>query len=174
VHTHTLALTSGGIESGLGDAGDEMPRRRPLKKEVPAHVQEVLRGTSTRVDPVNDPMRLSDFKGLEGSAETRTINNELYVKGLPFDLDHNGVRELFSKAGHRPKSVRVLKDRKDKTRSLGWGFVRFKTEIDADAAMKAMNGKEIDGAEKSDTSKIELAPCLDHPCMQFRAIIYPI
>ena len=102
--------------------GDEMPRRPPprLKKEVPLHVREVLRGVSTREDPINDPLRLADFKGLQGydKTATKTVNNELYVKGLPFELDHEGVRKLFYKAGHRPKSVRVLKDRTDKANIL--------------------------------------------------------
>jgi len=127
---------------------------------MPLHVQEVLRGESTRDDPINDPMRLADFKGLQGydEAETKTINNELYVKGLPFDLDHEGVRQLFSKAGHRPKSVRILKDRKDKTRSLGFGFVRFKTEQDADAAMRALNGKQLTSdADKGAETKLVIS-----------------
>ena len=108
-----------------------MPRRAPrLRKEVPTHVQDVLREASTRADPLEDPMRLADFKGLDDGhkADSKTINNELYVKGLPFDFDHEGVRQLFARAGHKPKSMRILTDRKDKTRSLGFGFVRFKTE----------------------------------------------
>ena len=157
-------LVLGSLASALDGAevGDEMPRRPPprLKKEMPLHVQEVLRGESTRDDPINDPMRLADFKGLQGydEAETKTINNELYVKGLPFDLDHEGVRQLFSKAGHRPKSVRILKDRKDKTRSLGFGFVRFKTEQDADAAMRALNGKQLTSdADKGAETKLVIS-----------------
>ena len=124
--------------------GGEMPKRK-LKKEMPAHVKSVLREVSTREDAAMDPMTLDDFKGLGNGdvAASKTIGNELYVKGLPFDLDHIGVRKLFLEAGYSPKSVRVLKDRNDKTRSIGWGFVLFKTEKDANAAMKAMQGKEI-------------------------------
>ena len=141
----------------LDDDGGTMPRRAPrLRKEVPTHVQDVLREASTRADPLEDPMRLADFKGLDDGhkADSKTINNELYVKGLPFDFDHEGVRQLFARAGHKPKSVRILTDRKDKTRSLGFGFVRFKTEQDALAALQAMNGKTItsgEGVEKKET-----------------------
>jgi hypothetical protein len=143
------AMLSGGIEVG----GDDMPRRpQRLKKEVPMHVQEVLKEISTLENPVDSPMRLSDFKGISDKdrAPSKTINNELYVKGLPFELDNDGVRKLFVREGHKPKAVRVLKDRKDKTRSLGFGFVRFKNEQEADAAMRALNGKTLGSGEKGD------------------------
>jgi hypothetical protein len=152
---HVLRMTSDGEDDDGGQMVRRPAQQRP-KKEMPTHVQDVLREVSTREDPVSDPMRLNDFKGLSDrdKAASKTINNELYVKGLPFDLDHEGVRKLFVKAGHKPKSVRILKDRKDKERSLGFGFVRFKTESDADAAMAAMQGTELcagEGDEKRGT-----------------------
>lgn len=141
--------------------GGEMPTRPvKLKKQMPMHVQDVLRQTSTRENPVDDLMRLDDFKGLgEGDmAASKTISNELYVKGLPFDLGTDDVRKLFLKAGHRPKSVRVLKDRKDNTRSLGFGFVGFKTEKDADAAMKAMQATALKSGHKGEsTTKLSIS-----------------
>ena len=143
--------------------GGEMPTRPVMlkkKKQIPMHVQDMLRQTSTRENPIEDLMRLDDFKGLGGGdmAASKTMNEELYVKGLPFDLDTDAVRKLFLQAGHRPKSVRVLKDRKDNTRSLGFGFVSFKTAKDADAAMKTLHGMALkSGAKGESTTKLSIS-----------------
>ncbi|RJE17655.1 glycine-rich RNA-binding protein [Aspergillus sclerotialis] len=69
--------------------------------------------------------------------------SKLFVGGLAWHTTDTTLREGFEKYGTIEEAV-VVKDR-DTLRSRGFGFVRFSTENDADAAMSAMNNQEFDG-----------------------------
>lgn len=66
----------------------------------------------------------------------------LYVGNLPWSVDDDGLRELFSAHGE-VTDVKVIEDR-ETGRSRGFGFVEMPDEVGA-AAIAALNGTEIDG-----------------------------
>jgi len=133
------------------------------KKAVPQHVQDLLKQHSTVDNPLADENRrtVADFKGLgtEKKRNTVLVKTELYVRGLPFSMSGKELRELFE--GFQPKYARVMRHAKYKDRSLGYGFVGFKTEAKAEEAMKAMDGHEVTtpdgGKEKTMTLRISYA-----------------
>lgn len=72
-----------------------------------------------------------------------TINNKLFVGSLPWAVDSNKLREIFSEFGTVVDAV-VLQD-KETGRSRGFGFVEMSSEEEAKAAMEKMNGSDMDG-----------------------------
>ena len=68
---------------------------------------------------------------------------KVYVGNLPFDVDDEKLKELFSEFGET-EEVTVIKD-KFSGRSKGFGFVTFKDEESAKKAIAKMNEKEIEG-----------------------------
>ncbi|MAH03571.1 RNA-binding protein [Candidatus Pacearchaeota archaeon] len=73
------------------------------------------------------------------------MSKKLYVGNLPFSVDTEKVKELFSSYGET-EEVTVISD-KFSGRSKGFGFVTFKEDADADKAISEMNGKEVEGRE---------------------------
>ncbi len=69
----------------------------------------------------------------------------LYVGNLPFSVTEQDLEELFSQSG-QVESVNIVTDR-DTGRSRGFAFVEMDSRESADAAIQALNGKEIDGRE---------------------------
>lgn len=62
---------------------------------------------------------------------------------LPWEVDDKQLGDLFSKYGQVSSAV-VLKDR-DTRRSRGFGFVEMPNDQEAEEAMKALNGSDMDG-----------------------------
>ncbi|OGL34487.1 RNA-binding protein [Candidatus Saccharibacteria bacterium RIFCSPHIGHO2_12_FULL_47_16b] len=69
--------------------------------------------------------------------------SKLYVGSLSYGVDDNKLKELFAEFG-TVVSAQVIVDR-DSNQSKGFGFVEMKTEDEAKAAIKALNGKDVDG-----------------------------
>lgn len=69
--------------------------------------------------------------------------SKLYVGSLSFDTTNEALKELFETAG-TVVSASVIMDR-ETNRSKGFGFVEMGTEQEANAAISALNGKELDG-----------------------------
>lgn len=67
---------------------------------------------------------------------------KVYVGNLPFSVDDNKLKELFSSYGEI-EEVTVIKD-KYSGRSKGFGFVTFKQDESAKKAISEMNEKEIE------------------------------
>lgn len=67
---------------------------------------------------------------------------KVYVGNLPFSIDDEKLRELFSSYGEIEESS-VIKD-KFSGRSKGFGFVTFKNDDEAKKAIEAMNEKEVE------------------------------
>ncbi|KAL3482490.1 hypothetical protein BJX99DRAFT_217185 [Aspergillus californicus] len=65
---------------------------------------------------------------------------KLFIGGLAWHTTDVTLRDGFAKYGIVEEAV-VVKDH-DTQRSRGFGFVRFTTEGDADAAMNEMNNQE--------------------------------
>lgn len=69
--------------------------------------------------------------------------SKLFIGGLAWHTDDATLRQKFEEFGQVEEAV-VVKDR-DTGRSRGFGFVRFATDAEADAAMENMNNIEFDG-----------------------------
>jgi cold-inducible RNA-binding protein len=68
---------------------------------------------------------------------------KLYVGNLPYSTTGDDLKNLFSQNG-TVSSAQVIMD-KMTGRSKGFGFVEFADDNEANAAIEAWNGKELDG-----------------------------
>ena len=68
---------------------------------------------------------------------------KIYVGNLSFNTDGEGLRAAFSEFGE-VTSADVVADR-ETGKSRGFGFVEMPNQAAAEAAIKALNGKELDG-----------------------------
>lgn len=71
------------------------------------------------------------------------MGKRLYVGNLSFNTTDHTLQEAFAKAG-KVASVAVMLDR-DTGKSRGFAFVEMDSDADAQAAIKAMNGVQLDG-----------------------------
>jgi RNA recognition motif-containing protein len=71
------------------------------------------------------------------------MGNKLYVGNLGYGIGDSDLEKLFTTYGS-VRSAQVIKDR-DSGRSKGFGFVEMGSDQEAQAAITALNGKEIDG-----------------------------
>ncbi len=71
------------------------------------------------------------------------MGKKLYVGNLPYSVGDAELEQLFGAHGS-VQSVQVIMDR-DTGRSKGFGFVEMGTDQEAQAAIAALNGKEVDG-----------------------------
>ena len=67
----------------------------------------------------------------------------IYVGNLPYSTDRDELRAVFEQYGE-VSSARVVTDR-ETGRSRGYGFVEMPNAEQAQAAIEALNGKEIGG-----------------------------
>jgi len=68
---------------------------------------------------------------------------KLYVGGLSYDTTEDTLKDLFAKSGN-VTSATIITDRMS-GRSKGFAFVEMATDEEAQAAIEALNGKEVDG-----------------------------
>ena len=71
------------------------------------------------------------------------MNTKLFVGNLSFNVTENQLQDLFAAHGNVIEAD-VIVD-KFNGRPRGFGFVTMETKEAADAAIAALNGKEIDG-----------------------------
>jgi RNA recognition motif-containing protein len=76
--------------------------------------------------------------------ERTKLSKKLYVGNLSFDATEEQVRGLFAEFG-AVESLAMINDR-DTGRFRGFCFVEMETSA-ANAAMKALDGKEVDGRD---------------------------
>ena len=67
----------------------------------------------------------------------------IYVGNLSSNFKEGSLRELFTEFGE-VESARIIMDRST-NRSKGFGFVEMPSNSEADQAIKALNGKFIEG-----------------------------
>ena len=67
----------------------------------------------------------------------------IFVAKLNFSTDSDGLREAFEHFG-QVESANVITDR-ETGRSKGYAFVEMADDSDGDAAIKALDGSDIDG-----------------------------
>jgi cold-inducible RNA-binding protein len=68
---------------------------------------------------------------------------KLYVGNLSFQTTQQDLEELFGQSG-QVESVSIVTDR-DTGQSRGFAFVEMSGNKEAQAAMQALDGKEVDG-----------------------------
>ena len=71
------------------------------------------------------------------------MGSKLYVGGLPFAATESQLTSLFATHG-TVESARVITD-KFTGQSRGFGFVEMSTPEEAQAAISALNGSQMDG-----------------------------
>jgi RNA recognition motif-containing protein len=71
------------------------------------------------------------------------VGTRLYVGNLSYNITNQSLEELFAEHG-RVQSAQVVMDR-DTGRSKGFGFVEMSDNGQAQAAIAALNQKEVDG-----------------------------
>src|SRR5437667_8683579 len=71
------------------------------------------------------------------------MGKKLYVGNLAYGVSDSDLQQLFEPHG-TVQSAQVIMDR-DTGRSKGFGFVEMGSDQEAQAAIQALNGKEVDG-----------------------------
>jgi len=71
------------------------------------------------------------------------MGKKLYVGNLGYGVSNSDLQQLFEEFG-TVQSAQVIMDR-DTGRSKGFGFVEMGSDAEAQAAIDALNGKNVDG-----------------------------
>ncbi len=73
------------------------------------------------------------------------VNNKLFVGNLSFKTTQQELQDLFAEHGE-VISVAIPQDR-ETGRQRGFAFVEMSNQAQAEAAIKALNGREVDGRQ---------------------------
>jgi len=71
------------------------------------------------------------------------MDNKLYVGNLSYSLTEEDLKKFFAEAGS-VESATIITD-KISGRSKGFGFVEMSSEEEAQKAIEAFDGKDLDG-----------------------------
>jgi len=71
------------------------------------------------------------------------MGNKLYVGNLAYSVRDDDLQQQFAEFG-TVGSAKVMMDR-DTGRSKGFGFVEMGSDAEAQAAIRGLNGKSVDG-----------------------------
>ena len=71
------------------------------------------------------------------------MGKKLYVGNLTYEVTDSALEQMFAAHG-TVQSAQVIMDR-DTGRSKGFGFVEMGSDAEAQAAIQALNGKEVEG-----------------------------
>ena len=72
------------------------------------------------------------------------MGTRLYVGNLSFDTNEDSLRNALSQDGRGVKEVNLVLDR-DTGRPRGFAFAEMANDSDAQAAIKALDGADLDG-----------------------------
>jgi RNA recognition motif-containing protein len=72
------------------------------------------------------------------------MGKRLYVGNLSYDTTSDSLTAAFSEDGRTVAEVHIMEDR-DTGRPRGFGFVEMGSDADAQAAIQALDGKDLDG-----------------------------
>jgi RNA recognition motif-containing protein len=86
-----------------------------------------------------------------------SMGTRVYVGNLPFDMDAAQLRALFEEGGREVADVKIITDR-DTGRPRGFAFVEMASQSDAQAAITALNGREVGGRALTVNEAKEQAP----------------
>jgi RNA recognition motif-containing protein len=85
------------------------------------------------------------------------MGTKLYVGNLNFTTTEDSLRAAFAEGGRTVKSVAILTN-PETGRSRGFGFVEMGSDQDAQAAIQALDGVELDGRPLKVNEARERAP----------------
>lgn len=86
---------------------------------------------------------------------------KLYIGNLEFGVTEDDLRGLIQGKGITTKEVKVITD-KFSGRSKGFGFAEFDTEEQAQAAIDALNGQELNGRKLTVNKARKMQPRKDN------------
>ena len=72
------------------------------------------------------------------------MGTKLFVGNLPYSSTEDTLREMFEADGRNVARVTIVTDR-ETGRSRGFAFVEMGSDEDAQAAIGALNGTDVDG-----------------------------
>jgi RNA recognition motif-containing protein len=81
----------------------------------------------------------------QGREKEENMSKNIYVGGLPYAITEEKLQELFSAYG-TVESARVITDRYT-GQSRGFGFVEMSSPAEAQQAIEALNGSQLDGRQ---------------------------
>ncbi|MDE2616566.1 MAG: RNA-binding protein [Burkholderiales bacterium] len=73
------------------------------------------------------------------------MSSKLYVGNLSYSVRDDDLQQKFGEFGS-VQSAKVMMDR-DSGRSKGFGFVEMSSPAEAEAAIRGMNGQNVDGRD---------------------------
>jgi RNA recognition motif-containing protein len=79
----------------------------------------------------------------EASVKGEIMNNKLFVGNLAYSITDSTLTNLFASYGE-VVSCKIATDR-DTGRPRGFGFVEMETQAAAEAAIKGLDGHEVEG-----------------------------
>src|SRR5262245_27535027 len=101
----------------------------------PSHIIGVFRKTGPF--PLWNAVRLSDLLGVP------FMGKKLCVGNLTYGVTDSALEQMFAPHG-AVQSAQVIMDH-DTGRSKGFGFVELSSDQEAQAAIAALNGQQVDG-----------------------------
>ncbi|XP_069088794.1 ELAV-like protein 4 isoform X1 [Pleurodeles waltl] len=162
-------ITGTQLEETLKDFATGTKWDKPLTEEGPisGKGQSLGYGFVNYIDPKDAEKAINTLNGLRlqtktikvsyarpSSASIRDAN--LYVSGLPKTMTQKELEQLFSQYG-RIITSRILVDQVTGV-SRGVGFIRFDKRIEAEEAIKGLNGQKPSGATEPITVKFANNP----------------
>src|SRR3970040_1852741 len=72
------------------------------------------------------------------------MGSKVFVGNLPFTVDEQQLRALFEEGGREVTEVKIVMDR-DTGRPRGFAFVSMARQEEAQAAITALNGRDLGG-----------------------------
>ena len=84
------------------------------------------------------------------------MGNKLYVGGLPYSVTDGRLQEIFTEHG-TVETARVVSD-KFTGQSRGFGFVEMSSGSEAQKAIDALNGTQLDGRTLTVNEAKPMAP----------------
>ncbi len=75
------------------------------------------------------------------------MNNKLFVKNISFKITESELNQLFASCGE-VVSTFIAKDR-ETGRPRGFGFVEMSSQAEAEAAIRELNNKDVNGRQIS-------------------------
>ena len=86
---------------------------------------------------------MSMGNGASGKVK-RNMGSKLYVGNLSFNTTEASLRQAFEADGRKVKEVAIISDRAT-GRPRGFAFVQMASQEDAQSAISALDGQELDG-----------------------------
>ena len=103
------------------------------------------------------PLMMGQCPAAAGRKGLRIMGTRLYVGNLPFDVDESQLRTLFQEGGREVSEVKMITDR-ETGRPRGFAFVEMGSQADVQAAISALNGREVGGRALTVNEAREQAP----------------